>query len=224
MHQDAFTIRQMVVQSWPILSVLLVMSCISITVIVDRYLVLRRVKRDLQLLGNGVADVIRRQVHGGIPAYLAKHRAPIASIISCVLARGADREARERTLRRLLQEQIVILERRVPLLATIAATAPFIGLFGTVTGLIKSFGQISVNMSGGPEVVAAGVAEALITTAAGLVVAIPAVMGYNYCTHQVRRIAEDTEFITYDAAEAEDARRRAMEEAGRQAAEPASKA
>jgi len=221
MHQEAFALREMVVQSWPILSILLAMSCFSITIIVDRYLVLRRVRQDVHLLGAGIADMIKRQGYSAVSGYLAKQRIPVASIVSYVISQGSDRDARDRALRRALQEQIGVLERRVPILGTIAATAPFIGLFGTVTGLIKSFSQISTNMGGGPEVVAAGVAEALITTAAGLVVAIPAVMGFNYCAHQVRKIAEEVEFVVYDAVDADERRSRAAGEETRASGESA---
>jgi biopolymer transport protein ExbB/biopolymer transport protein TolQ len=90
---------------------------------------------------------------------------------------------------RALQREVDKLERRTPMLGTIASTAPFVGLLGTVIGIIKAFQSIATTKGGGPEVVAAGVAEALITTAFGLFVAIPAVMGYNYLVHRVQRLA-----------------------------------
>jgi biopolymer transport protein ExbB/TolQ len=89
----------------------------------------------------------------------------------------------------------------VPVLGTVAGTAPFVGLFGTVIGIIKAFASIAVNSGGGPEVVSAGIAEALITTACGLVVAIPALIGYNYCIHMTEVLMTDAELLVYDLIE-----------------------
>jgi biopolymer transport protein ExbB len=87
------------------------------------------------------------------------------------------------------QEFLTDLKRGVWFVGTIGSLAPYIGLLGTVIGIIKAFQSISASKGGGPEVVAGGVAEALITTAFGLFVAIPAVMGYNYLVHRVQRLA-----------------------------------
>ena len=72
------------------------------------------------------------------------------------------------------------LKRGLNLLATVGSTAPFVGLLGTVVGIINAFQQMAATGSGGLATVSAGISEALITTAFGLLVAIPAVMAYNY--------------------------------------------
>ncbi len=77
------------------------------------------------------------------------------------------------------------LKRGLSGLATIGATAPFVGLFGTVIGIINAFRGMALTGSGGIGAVSAGIAEALITTAFGLFVAIPAVWFYNYLTARV---------------------------------------
>jgi biopolymer transport protein ExbB len=71
--------------------------------------------------------------------------------------------------------------------------APFVGLFGTVLGIIHAFKAIADNAGGGPSVVANGIAEALITTALGLFVAIPAVVAYNMFVRKIERVTEDME-------------------------------
>ena len=81
------------------------------------------------------------------------------------------------------------LERRVPFLATTASITPFIGLFGTVWGIMSSFQQIGAAGSSSLGVVAPGIAEALIATAAGLFAAIPAVYFYNHFTQRVKEFA-----------------------------------
>jgi biopolymer transport protein ExbB/TolQ len=71
-------------------------------------------------------------------------------------------------------------------------------LLGTVIGIIKCFNSIAVNSGGGAEVVSKGVAEALVTTACGLLVAIPSVAAYNYCVHKIKNLAKDTHLAVYD--------------------------
>ncbi|AOS84065.1 protein TolQ [Chlorobaculum limnaeum] len=90
------------------------------------------------------------------------------------------------------------LTRMVPFLATVGNTAPFIGLFGTVWGIMSSFQNIGLMKSASLAAVAPGISEALVATATGLVAAIPAVMGYNYFTQQIGQIERDMEDFAPD--------------------------
>src|SRR5713226_415421 len=80
---------------------------------------------------------------------------------------------------------VIQLKRGLGFLATIGSTAPFIGLFGTVAGIINAFRNIAATGSGGMSVVSGGIAEALVTTALGIFVAIPAVAAFNYFTGRI---------------------------------------
>lgn len=91
-----------------------------------------------------------------------------------------------RALRRATTSEITRLEKYVTFLATTGSTAPFIGLFGTVWGIMTAFKGIGESGSASLAVVAPGIAEALIATAIGLVAAIPAVMGYNHFQHKIK--------------------------------------
>ena len=116
------------------------------------------------------------------------------SIISTDLG-GIDNIAR--SLRRATTSEITRLEKYLTFLATTGATAPFIGLFGTVWGIMTAFQHIGQSGSASLAVVAPGIAEALIATAIGLVAAIPAVMGYNHFQHKIKElIAEMDSFST----------------------------
>jgi biopolymer transport protein ExbB len=95
-------------------------------------------------------------------------------------------DVQEERLSIALSEQRLLLERNLGFLGTMGNTAPLIGLLGTVWGIMRAFHDMARTGSAGPSVVAAGVAEALFTTAAGLVVAVPAVMLYN---HFLRRMS-----------------------------------
>jgi biopolymer transport protein ExbB/TolQ len=87
-------------------------------------------------------------------------------------------------------------EQRLAVLGTVANVAPFIGLFGTVIGVIRAFQSIALKASAGPSVVASGIAEALISTAAGLFVAVPAVIAYNYFLKRSRKLSLELERIS----------------------------
>lgn len=93
----------------------------------------------------------------------------------------------ERTLRRAVAVEVQQLARGTPFLATTAASTPFIGLFGTVWGIMVAFNEIGVTGSTSIVTVAPGIAEALVNTAAGLGAAIPALIGYNHFAAQLRR-------------------------------------
>ena len=90
-------------------------------------------------------------------------------------------------------EQLDKLEGKVVFLATVGNTSPFLGLLGTVWGVMDSFASIGVKGTASLAVVAPGIAEALISTIAGLAVAIPAVIGYNHLNHQLKVVSSDIE-------------------------------
>jgi biopolymer transport protein TolQ len=92
--------------------------------------------------------------------------------------------------------ELAKFEQRLPLLATAGSVCPFLGLFGTVWGVMTAFLDISTRGSTSIVVVAPGIAEALITTIAGLAVAIPAVVSYNYFVQRSRRLGLDLEDLS----------------------------
>ncbi|MBI1797732.1 MAG: MotA/TolQ/ExbB proton channel family protein [Candidatus Eisenbacteria bacterium] len=112
---------------------------------------------------------------------------PAGAVSAQVLqSAGMAPEAQEEKLQIALSEQRLMLDRNLGVLGTMGNTAPLIGLLGTVWGIMRAFHDMARTGSAGPSVVAAGVAEALFTTAAGLLVAVPAVLLYN---HLVRRMS-----------------------------------
>ena len=104
----------------------------------------------------------------------------------------------QRALFRASNSELQILERNVGWLATTASAAPFVGLFGTVWGIMNSFQSIGASGSANLAVVAPGISEALITTAMGIGAAIPAVIAYNHFAGQIRRVAVDIESFSQD--------------------------
>jgi biopolymer transport protein TolQ len=103
-----------------------------------------------------------------------------------------------RALRKVSAIEIEKLEKDLPFLATTGSTTPFIGLFGTVWGIMSSFQSIGEAGSTSLAIVAPGISEALLTTAIGLAVAIPAVIGFNYLQNRIRVLIGEIDNFSYD--------------------------
>ena len=110
----------------------------------------------------------------------------------------ADINSAERAVEREMLMTIVQLKRGLGVLATVGATAPFVGLLGTTMGIVNAFTGMAASGSGGLSAISAGVAEALITTAFGLLVAIPAVWAYNYFQTKIDNLSAE---MTYTSKE-----------------------
>jgi biopolymer transport protein ExbB len=169
-----------------VLWLLVGLSVVSVAIMLERalYLSARKLPDDLlgelkKLLFAGNVDGARKLLsgRGGIEAQVA-----LEGLDQLPRGPGAVAEAMTgaRTRERLH------LERNLAILGTLGNNAPFIGLFGTVLGIIKAFHDLSQNQGGGAAVVMAGISEALVATAVGLIVAIPAVMAFNYFQRRVR--------------------------------------
>ena len=109
---------------------------------------------------------------------------------------GHTREDIEKTIENAAMYELDRLERRMGVLATTANVAPMLGFLGTVTGMIKSFATLAAEGLTNPGAVAAGISEALITTATGLIVAIPAQLAYNWYNTKITRFVRDIETAT----------------------------
>lgn len=106
---------------------------------------------------------------------------------------SGDRDDLRRALEVAATERMAMLEKHLPFLATVGSISPFIGLFGTVWGIMNAFMNIAVRQSANLAVVAPGIAEALIATAAGLAAAVPAVVAYNYFLGRVEAIQREVD-------------------------------
>ena len=112
-----------------------------------------------------------------------------ARVAGADVARQAARERTERAMAITIQREMETMERWMIFLASVGSTAPFVGLFGTVWGIMHSFSAIAAQHNTNLSVVAPGIAEALFATATGLVAAIPAVLAYNKLSTDVARFA-----------------------------------
>jgi biopolymer transport protein TolQ len=146
------------------------------------------------------ASPIAQVFHSGYQELLRLSRNPNLSASSPALlpVENGQVEKVERAMRREIREQVAWLERTLAFLATTASTAPFIGLFGTVCGIVHAFHGLSLAQSASIQAVAPGIAEALVATAVGLFAAIPAVMAFNYFSRQIQQLISDMENFSSD--------------------------
>ncbi len=153
------------------------------------------VNAQLGRFANSPLTVLFNEAYGELKKLMEKGEEKAdPNVISTELG-GVDNIAR--ALRRATTSEITRLEKYLTFLATTGSTAPFIGLFGTVWGIMTAFKGIGETGSASLAVVAPGIAEALIATAIGLVAAIPAVMGYNHFQQKIKvLIAEMDNFST----------------------------
>lgn len=146
---------------------------------------IQKVAADKDVEHSSVARLFLRGMDG------ISYRVPSVSAGSSgngeMLERYPSRGDLDRLMDQAVQEESGHLESFLPVLATIGSISPFVGLFGTVLGVINAFAAIGEQASANIRTVAPGMAEALIATAAGLFVAIPAVVFYNYCLTRIRR-------------------------------------
>lgn len=161
-------------------------SILAAAIIIERLWTLKPARVVPRDLARRVWDLVSRDQL--TPASLQELRAgsPLGQILAAGLAnrhldRGVMKEGIEDTGRHVVHE----LERYLNTLGTIAAISPLLGLLGTVTGMIRTFSALTVGGVGDPAALAGGISEALITTAAGLMVAIPALIAYRYLRGRV---------------------------------------
>jgi biopolymer transport protein ExbB/biopolymer transport protein TolQ len=185
---------------WParlVVVTLFLMSAWSIGVMIDRLIAYNGARKQSRLFAPAVAGALREgKLDEAIKIADRYNKSHLAKVVVAGLQEfrahqlsseipGEDIEASRRALERAEAIVHAELKRGVSSLATIGSTSPFVGLFGTVVGIINAFKGISTQKSTGLGAVAGGISEALVTTAVGLFVAIPAVWMFNYFTNRI---------------------------------------
>jgi biopolymer transport protein ExbB/biopolymer transport protein TolQ len=189
--------RQM---GWParaIVIILLIMSAWSIGVMIDRWVAFNAARKQSRQFAPAVAGALREgKLDEAIRVAERNKKSHLAKVVTAGLQEfkahgdsneipGEQIEASKRALERAEAIVHAELKRGLGGLATIGSTAPFVGLLGTVIGILNAFRKMSESKATGLSAVAGGISEALVTTALGLFVAIPAVMMFNYFTGKV---------------------------------------
>ena len=170
----------------PVMVIILVCSIVTLAFAIERlaYFAKRRGNPDA-VLQAALAKLRNGDLQGAVRS-CSDNPHPVGHVAATVLQNWSLKpESIEEKLMIALSEQKLLLERNLGVLGTMGNTAPLIGLLGTVWGIMRAFHDMARTGSAGPSVVAAGVAEALFTTAAGLLVAVPAVLLFNHFTRRI---------------------------------------
>ena len=180
-----------------VVAVLFVMSIWSLAVIIDRWLYFSAARKQSREFAPRVAGALKEgKLDEAIKVADRNKKSHLAEVVTAGLQEfrnygsgGAITDDQIESSKRALERSEAIvhakLKRGLSGLATIGSTSPFIGLFGTVVGILNAFQAIATQKTSGIGAVASGISEALVTTAFGLLVAIPAVMTFNYFTSKV---------------------------------------
>lgn len=178
----------------PVMWPLLALSVLALTVAIWRYMALRQATRGIDVFMRELRELVGRgDVKGAVDA-CGRAGGPVAAIVRAGLLRlGRPRDEVELSLQDAAAHELAELERGLPVLATIAMVAPLLGFLGTVTGMINSFEALAAVGLNNPAAVASGISEALITTATGLIIAIPVQMIYNYFVTRVNAAVRNME-------------------------------
>ncbi|WP_309892856.1 MotA/TolQ/ExbB proton channel family protein [Archangium sp.] len=172
-----------------IIFALAIMSVASLVVMVERMLVFRKTRKDSRNFAAKMGAILAKgDLQQAANTNMGKEIGHLGRVIGSGLTayrispsdKDVAVESVARALERQAQREVQSLKRGLGVLATVGSTAPFVGLLGTTMGIVNAFQLMAAAGSGGLGTISAGIAEALITTAFGLLVAIPAVMAYNF--------------------------------------------
>ena len=178
---------------------LLICSLLSMTIIIERLISLREKRIIKQQEIDKLNNLIENGFYDKALELCIANPNPLTNIIRVIIE---NKELPQESLRQIISDsaklELPYIEKYLTALSTLASVSPLLGLLGTVTGMMKVFRVITTIGLGEPAALSGGIAEALITTAAGLFVAVPAVWLYNYFTTKVDRIQNELTNVSSD--------------------------
>jgi biopolymer transport protein ExbB/TolQ len=180
-----------------VLYLLLGLSVVSVAVIVERGVFFQRHKIDAGALRVELTALLAAGDFEAAARILQRHDALATNVVLAGLRSSElGPESVEDLIAGAFGQERARYERRLPFLATLASNAPYIGLFGTVLGIVRSFRELAANMADASSAAMAGIAESLIATALGLLVAIPAVVAFNVFKGKVKDAVVDGQTLS----------------------------
>ncbi|MDE0152154.1 MAG: MotA/TolQ/ExbB proton channel family protein [Bdellovibrionales bacterium] len=177
--------------------VLFILSVLSIAVLLERFFLLRQWKKS----SSSACKDIRQAIENGKPEWIKNVHLAFENIDQNAGTQFLNLYFEKKphmipqVFRSFISSQKAQLEAHLNILATIGSNAPFIGLLGTIFGVIEAFNALGTSAGSATPIVMLGIAKALLATAVGLLVAIPAIVAYNYLRKQVRTILQNLENI-----------------------------
>jgi biopolymer transport protein ExbB len=194
---DSFLSFALLGAEW-VMWVLVALSLISITIMIERVVYFFGQRPDVTEMMDELRKLLEKRNISGAREKVSQWKGVAASVARTALAeadRGADAADEAAASAMILEKQR--LERNLAFLGTVGNNAPFVGLFGTVIGIILAFNELSLNTQGGASSVMAGISEALVATALGLLVAIPAVAAFNIFSRRIKAILGDADAVLH---------------------------
>lgn len=187
------------IQGGPVMWPILLLSVLGLAVFIERMVYLESVKKNMKQVMEKLREKLKGLRVDEAIAVCENHEGPASNIIKAGLeSYTKSREEIERSMEDASKYELPKLNRYLPVLSTVVGISTLLGLLGTVLGMITSSTVLSTKGMSDPAQLIAGIAQALITTAAGLIVAIPALVGYNYIVAKIDRILSDIEMSTTD--------------------------
>ncbi|HEX9859704.1 MAG TPA: MotA/TolQ/ExbB proton channel family protein [Nitrospirota bacterium] len=199
MFQDLTFFELLAKGGWTMLA-LACFSVLSVAVMLERGLVFYRAEKGKSEFLEHLKKVLRNGNVSDAISLCGRSHTSLAYIVKAGLSSyHHGEEAMGESMEKAAMKEVLHLEKNLGIIGTTGAVAPFVGLFGTVLGIIRAFHDLSLSSGGGPAAVSNGIAEALVATAAGLFVAVPAVIMFNYYTNKVNRMVTEMEATASEA-------------------------
>ena len=178
--------------------ILVALSLLSITFMIERAIYFFGQRPDISEIINDLKNLMIKRDFAGAKERLKglKGVAPSVALAALEEADGGATALEEAAASAIIQERLR-LEKNLAFLGTVGNNAPFVGLFGTVIGIIHAFNQLSVNTKGAANAVMQGISEALVATAVGLLVAIPAVAAFNIFQRRIKTLIGDANTLVH---------------------------
>lgn len=184
-------------QGGPVMYFILIASIVGLAVFIERLFYLQKVRKNAKTVMEKIREKLKGFRVDEAVAVCENHPGPASNIIRAGLENyNKSRDEIEKAMEDAAKYEIPKLQRYLPVLATVVSISTLLGLLGTVLGMIISSTVLSTQGMNNPSKLLGGIAQALITTAYGLLVAIPAVVGYNYIASKVDNIITEIEIST----------------------------
>lgn len=184
-------------------AVLALFSVASIAIMLERAWTFRNFRLNLEGFSFRLKETVSEKGLDAGAALCGADKGPLGPVfLSGFKKKGRSKDVITDAMELAGRAELQRLERFLGVLGTIGSTAPFIGLFGTVLGIIRAFSDLAATQGASPAAVADGIAEALVATAAGLFVAVPAVMAYNFFVRAASKYALSLETCSSEFVEA----------------------
>ena len=196
-----FSLFEVILKGGWAIGILVVLSIIVFAILFNRYGYYKKNLKSREAIMEPLNAFFHRKNFSEALETAERNGSFLDKIIQAGLLAKTNKTDPIQAMEREAKAQLIRLEQRLPLLATIGSIAPYVGLFGTVLGIIRAFQDLALANSGGAAVVSQGIAEALISTAAGLFVAITAVFFYNLFQARLNVAAQEAEIVISEIGE-----------------------